>query len=77
MDLVCCPYNNILHFHCTALMLDIFQTHVSFASVSVRISIYGTGKLIDFVRNAKLTGALSNYFSYFIAFFCSSHLMLL
>lgn len=50
--------------------------YVSFASVNVRVSICGTGKLIDFIGNTKLSGALSNCFSYFTAFFYSSHLML-
>lgn len=64
--LIYCP------FSCTGLLLDIFQTHVSFAPLSVRISINGTGKLIDFVRNTKLSGVLSNCYSYFMQFFFQS-----
>lgn len=69
MDLVCCPYNDTLHFHCTAVLLDIFQTR--FICISEGVERISMGQGIGFVRNTKLTGGLSNCFSYFIVFFCS------
>lgn len=55
-------------FSCIGLLLDISQT--CFICISECENIYlWTGKLIDFIGNTELSGALSNCFSYFTAFF--------